>query len=97
MKILITKSTRIVQFVLRKLVKNQEWKFWLRNQRPNPPSVINRKHLDLETPTPSADYVICERPLITIRSRLKGWFLDQIFYFIHIVKDENEKNQATSC
>ena len=44
----------------------KKWKFWLRNQRPNPPPppppVITRKHL--ETPPPSADYVICERPLV---------------------------------
>ena len=43
----------------------KKWKFWLRNQRPNPgppPPVINRKHL--ETPSPSADYVMCERPLM---------------------------------
>ena len=58
MKILITKSTKIVQLVLRKLVKNENFDYVINDQTP---PVINRKHL--ETP-PSADYVICERPLI---------------------------------
>ena len=55
----------------------RKWKFWLRNQRPNPPPppVINRKHL--ETP-PSADYVICERPLKIWRG-MTGWARPSIF------------------
>ena len=65
MKILITKSTKIVQLILRKLVKNQNFDYVINDQTPPPPPpVINRKHL--ETPPPSADYVICERPHIII-------------------------------
>ena len=52
----------------------KKWKFWLRNQRPNPPPppVINRKHLETPSP-PSADYVICERPLIHNNSKCEPW------------------------
>ena len=68
MKILITitKSTKIVQLVLRKLVKNENFDYVINDQPPPPPPpppVINRKHLETPPP-PSADYVICERPLI---------------------------------
>ena len=49
MKILITKWTKIVQFVLRKLVKNKNFDYVINDQTPPPPPpVINRKHL--ETP-----------------------------------------------
>ena len=48
MKILITKSTKIVQLVLRKLVKNKNFDYVINDQPPPPPPVINRKHL--ETP-----------------------------------------------
>ena len=62
MKILITKSTKIVQLVLRKLVKIENFDYVINDQTPPPPPpVINRKHL--KPPPPSADYVICERPL----------------------------------
>ena len=52
MKILITKSTKIVQLVLRKLVKNENFDYVINDQTPPPPPapVINRKHL--ETPPP---------------------------------------------
>ena len=46
MKILITLLTKIVQFVLRKLVKNKNFDYVINDQ--TPPPVINRKHL--ETP-----------------------------------------------
>ena len=51
MKILITKSTKIVQLVLRKLVKNENFDYVINDQTP-PPPVINRKHLETPPPPP---------------------------------------------
>ena len=46
----------------------------LSTANPPPPPVINRKHL--ETPFPSAYYVICERPLITLSLTFFSLFLE---------------------